>query len=262
MENNKDNETQKKMCFSCKEYLSISNFYRDNQKKDGLRSYCIDCHRNKNGITASPPPTFTSCKYCQKQFRINPHRMKKNVGKWGLFCCKEHEMEHKKDKSTTYAKGYQKYIIDRDNACCFLCKSQMCLHVHHIITRGAGGTNEYHNLITLCSNCHLSKAHGANCSMYRELFQSYVSKMARPLFWDDIIEKTERDTKKIKKKRRESAQKTYYKIKNSDQYKEYKQKQKELRKKRDEEYKKIYGCSYMSYRYKIAKGIALPKNNQ
>lgn len=45
-------------------------------------------------------------------------------------------------------------IRERDDYTCQVCGSGLNLHVHHIIPRKWGGTNETENLITLCASCH------------------------------------------------------------------------------------------------------------
>lgn len=75
-----------------------------------------------------------------------------------------------KDPSLKYRKhwGYQKgrlynfsnmkaYILARDNYTCQHCKGKSKdskLHVHHIIFRSNGGSDDESNLICLCSECH------------------------------------------------------------------------------------------------------------
>jgi len=46
-------------------------------------------------------------------------------------------------------------IIERDNFACQRCGKSENLHVHHIIPRISGGTDEPDNLITLCQECHV-----------------------------------------------------------------------------------------------------------
>ena len=38
--------------------------------------------------------------------------------------------------------------------CCYVCKSQKKLDIHHIIPRKEGGTNDLTNLVLLCRKCH------------------------------------------------------------------------------------------------------------
>ena len=43
----------------------------------------------------------------------------------------------------------RKAIYRRDGFRCALCDSTKYIQIHHVIPRGAGGTNHPHNLITL-----------------------------------------------------------------------------------------------------------------
>ncbi len=55
------------------------------------------------------------------------------------------------------------YVLDRDNYTCQHCKGKSKdkrLHVHHIIFRRNGGSDEPENLITLCETCHDKLHHG------------------------------------------------------------------------------------------------------
>lgn len=59
-------------------------------------------------------------------------------------------------KGTLY--GYDNikaYILTRDNYTCQCCKTKKgTLHVHHITYRSQGGSDDTHNLVTLCECCH------------------------------------------------------------------------------------------------------------
>lgn len=50
-------------------------------------------------------------------------------------------------------------IYARDGWRCALCDSTQGIQIHHFISRGRGGPNHPHNLITLCAVCH-AQAHG------------------------------------------------------------------------------------------------------
>jgi hypothetical protein len=59
------------------------------------------------------------------------------------------------------------YVLDRDNYICQHCKGKCKdsrLHVHHIIFRRNGGSDEVENLITLCKTCH-NKLHDGEISL-------------------------------------------------------------------------------------------------
>ncbi len=46
-------------------------------------------------------------------------------------------------------------VLKRDNYTCVNCgQTGTELHIHHIVSRAEGGTNDLTNLVTLCSRCH------------------------------------------------------------------------------------------------------------
>lgn len=50
----------------------------------------------------------------------------------------------------------RKRVLERDQKCCQKCHQiQAEFHVHHIIPRDQGGTDDLENLVTLCATCHL-----------------------------------------------------------------------------------------------------------
>ena len=54
------------------------------------------------------------------------------------------------------------YVLDRDNYTCQYCHGKLNdkrLHVHHIIFRRDGGSDDENNLITLCETCHTALHH-------------------------------------------------------------------------------------------------------
>ena len=55
----------------------------------------------------------------------------------------------------------RKAVYRRDGYRCALCDSTKYIQIHHYISRSRGGTNNPHNLITLCSDCH-GVAHGVS----------------------------------------------------------------------------------------------------
>ena len=59
----------------------------------------------------------------------------------------------------------RKAIYRRDGYRCALCDSTRFLQIHHVVSRGQGGTDSPHNLITLCSDCR-ALAHGTKLRDY------------------------------------------------------------------------------------------------
>ena len=60
------------------------------------------------------------------------------------------------------------YVFERDNYTCQCCgKKNKILQTHHIIYRSNGGTNRVDNLITVCTDCHTTKAHKKGGVLYK-----------------------------------------------------------------------------------------------
>jgi 5-methylcytosine-specific restriction endonuclease McrA len=58
-------------------------------------------------------------------------------------------------KAYKYWRNIRKQILERDNNTCSVCGTDIgTMHVHHIIERCTGGTDDESNLMTLCSLCH------------------------------------------------------------------------------------------------------------
>lgn len=74
---------------------------------------------------------------------------------------------------TKLTNAQRKAIYRRDGFMCALCGSGRYLQIHHYIHRGQGGSNNPHNLITLCSDCH-ALAHGLNLHDFPDMTQEYV----------------------------------------------------------------------------------------
>jgi len=125
------------------------------------------------------------------------------------------------------------YILVRDQAKCFLCHDSGKLHVHHIQKRGLGETDDYCNLIVLCQGCHLGKAHGIEAQKYKSIFFEHTAQFTAPDFWPEVIERSARDRRKIALLKRKTSKSRYQKIKGSDRFKRYQEKQRQWRKKRN-----------------------------
>ena len=78
----------------------------------------------------------------------------------------------------------RKAIYRREGYRCALCDSTRYLQIHHVISRGSGGTNHPHNLICLCSDCH-ALAHGINLNDWdatqEDVEQAIVGVSVRPV---------------------------------------------------------------------------------
>ena len=108
---------------------------------------------------------------------------------------------------------YYSKIKERDNNKCFLCNSTDDLHIHHIKTVGSGGTDEYTNLLCLCFDCHIWKAHGKEKAEYRRIFEQYTSQFQRPIDWDQVMIESKKAKEKYKKYKNECKKREYQKLK-------------------------------------------------
>ena len=51
--------------------------------------------------------------------------------------------------------GYKDKIVKRDGEGCYIChRTDETYHIHHLIPRSRGGTNDIDNLVYLCATCH------------------------------------------------------------------------------------------------------------
>lgn len=70
--------------------------------------------------------------------------------------------------SAKISNGVRKAVYHRDGYRCALCDSTRGLQIHHVISRGQGGTEYPHNLITLCWRCH-AVVHGTRFPEYGDM---------------------------------------------------------------------------------------------
>lgn len=64
-------------------------------------------------------------------------------------------------------------IYRRDGYRCALCDSPKGLQIHHVVSRGQGGTDYPQNLITLCWRCH-AVAHGTRMPEYDHMTNAEI----------------------------------------------------------------------------------------
>lgn len=236
-----------KQCYQCKKEKDVKQFHLDNTKTDGHYSICRGCRRKRTGITARQKRNKSKrCSYCQKEFYPRLWQIKTNkIGKF--YCCKEHLWAYKRLHASTFSQSYRPYILKRDNHRCVLCGASNIVHIHHIVSRGAGGKNEYNNLITVCMLDHATKAHGIEAKAYKEQFKTYTKKFKRPVFWDKIMNKSKESEIKVKKQQRLRAKEMYNRNKLNGNYQKKQKQWKKAQAKRNELYDKKYGKSYKRY---------------
>ncbi|GAB7057357.1 hypothetical protein JCM16163A_41060 [Paenibacillus sp. YK5] len=108
--------------------------------------------------------TVIQCDYCRKFVHVINKRF--CCGK--DYCSSQVKIEHgysntikvKKTKKKTISSELRQQILERDGKKCSKCSSKQKLHVHHIVHREDGGSNEPDNLITLCDICHAEEHRG------------------------------------------------------------------------------------------------------
>lgn len=105
------------------------------------------------------------CNQCSKEFLITPARKFDGEGRFCTTVCKkmfyrfrDNDTSENFRQKSFWTKQVRPRVVLRDNYSCQSCgiKSPLGrrLHVHHILPRWLGGTNELSNLITLCISCH------------------------------------------------------------------------------------------------------------
>ncbi len=72
-------------------------------------------------------------------------------------------------------------VLERDGYKCYICHKTTNLHVHHIIPRQEGGTDEMENLITLCAGCHKSVESGDSLRAIRSCVRRAVVEARKSL---------------------------------------------------------------------------------
>lgn len=126
-----------KTCSKCKKILSLKKFYRDKQKKDGLKSYCKSCDAiigYRNG-----KPFYNQRKLNRRAL----NRESMNDSYW-----KQLAIRHKLDFL------YVKSLYESQNKLCFYCKFSINgsnLQLDHYYPQ----SNEKH--VLTCSDCNRLK---------------------------------------------------------------------------------------------------------
>ncbi len=76
-------------------------------------------------------------------------------------------------------------LRDMRRLVCEVCGAKAYGGVHHIITQGAGGPDHRYNVIQLCFDCHINKAHGGHYS--KDFLFEHVARRER-VSKDEVIE--------------------------------------------------------------------------
>ena len=86
--------------------------------------------------------------------------------------------------------SYHEAILNRDDETCQICGTRSNLHVHHIVFRSQGGTDDHDNLITLCEKDHRLHAHGIEAKKYQDLFKQIIKQTYEPKNLLEMFEET------------------------------------------------------------------------
>lgn len=103
---------------------------------------------------------FKELEFCRKILPISKEVLE--VAQFDTQLLRNPMLASEKIKPWGYQKGKlygfenaKAYVLMRDNHTCQCCKTKKgTLHVHHIVYRSKGGSDDTDNLITLCENCH------------------------------------------------------------------------------------------------------------
>lgn len=95
-------------------------------------------------------------------FRIdNPNwRLERKAAKEAERLRKRQERKTKSSTDRHLPEKLRNRVLDRDNHKCTKCGSVDTLHIHHVIYRSNGGSDEPDNLTTLCEECHIKQHEG------------------------------------------------------------------------------------------------------
>ena len=127
--------------------------------------------KNSTKLNRQPPSVrhkvqahIDEIEFCKKILPIS--KVVLEVSQFDTHLMKNSLLISEKIKHWGYQKGFnygfssrREAVLHRDNYTCQVCgKKHTRVEVHHIIYRSQGGTDDEHNLITLCEDCH-SKVH-------------------------------------------------------------------------------------------------------
>jgi ATP-dependent DNA helicase RecQ len=71
------------------------------------------------------------------------------------------------------------FVLKRDGYRCVECGASQNLHVHHLVPRHLGGSDEPANLITLCAGCHATRHPTLQVKLARRLLERWAIRLAR-----------------------------------------------------------------------------------
>jgi 5-methylcytosine-specific restriction endonuclease McrA len=103
------------------------------------------------------------CKRLQGDIGVSRGKVIKSKPKPNKVIKNENENEKRRQprkKSRSLKPEVRETVLKRDGYKCTKCNCKKNLHVHHIIHRKDGGTDDIMNLLTLCDLCHAEEHKG------------------------------------------------------------------------------------------------------
>lgn len=150
-------------------YCSRACKYADREAATKITKVCRVCGKNfqtwkaQDNDCCSYRCTWKSrvrkikklCAYCGKPFWVKRSESETICCSWDCRVKRLHS--RMVTRNPYYWTQLRLKILDRDGWTCQKCKLVSFnggLHVHHILHRKNGGTEDFDNLITLCNSCH------------------------------------------------------------------------------------------------------------
>ena len=116
---------------------------------------CRDDHRRDRTGPASPSyrRVQVACAECGEPVHVQPNALRRRPNQYCSPACGRLGQRRGISGAREITAG-KKLALVRDGRRCRLCDFDLVLHVHHIVPRARGGSDDVDNLITLCPNHH------------------------------------------------------------------------------------------------------------
>lgn len=98
---------------------------------------------------------------------------------------RQKEVESMYSTTKRISKKTRKAVYERDEYACILCRNQQTIHLHHVIPKGRGGSDEESNLVCLCPYCH-AIVHGEAVKDYDFPFDAETAQDAIDYYLIDL----------------------------------------------------------------------------
>ena len=173
-------DTAMKTCPKCRRSLTVDNFHKNAQKKDGLHGWCKVC-----SINASNAWNKAHREECRerdtKYYAAHRDEQREYAAKWGATHREKqrgykakynagHRAERRRhslkrryaeslNKGQSYA-AWEREIRSKKTFVCYWCgqkKPLNKLHIDHIVPISKGGADCLNNVTTSCVGCNLTK---------------------------------------------------------------------------------------------------------